>query len=126
MRKPVSIFKVAIILIVFSPTALLPVSSRAALLTSPAPSAAEAAELRSRAAVKNLEESGLCRRRAEAVLEGLTSAEIRTLAAAPAFWRAGGESRGIRDSLMTNETAAIVLTLLMLAVVIGAVEISRH
>ncbi len=126
MKKPVSIVKVAIILTVFSPAALLPVSSRAALLTAPAPSADEAAELLNRAAVNNLEESGLSRERAEAVLEGLTSAEIRTLAAAPDFWRAGGEQRRIRDSLMTNEAAAIVLTLLMLAVVIGAVEISRH
>lgn len=126
MKKPVSIFKVAIILTVFSPAALLPVSSRAALLTAPAPSAAEAAELFNRAAVNNLEESGLSRERAEAVVDGLTSGEIRILAAAPDFWRAGGEARGVRDSLMSNETAAIVLTLLMLAVVIGAVEISRH
>ena len=126
MKKPVSIVKVAIILTVFSPAALLPVSSRAALLTAPAPAADEAVELLNRAAVKNLEGSGLSRERAEAVLEVLTPPEIRTLAAAPDFWRAGGESRGIRDSLMTNETAAIVLTLLMLAVVIGAVEISRH
>jgi len=126
MKKPVSIYKVAIVLIVFSPAALLPVSSRAALLTARAPAADEAVELLNRAAVKNLEGSGLSRERAEAVLEGLTADEIRTLAAAPDFWRAGGEQKGIRDSLMTNEAAAIVLTLLMLAVVIGAVEISRH
>ena len=126
MKKPVSIVKVAIILAVFSPAALLPVPSRAALLTAPAPSAGETAELLNRAAVKNLEESGLSRERAEAVLGGLTADEVRTLAVGLDSWRAGGEQRGIRDSLMTNETAAIVLTLLMLAMVIGAFEISRH
>jgi hypothetical protein len=126
MKKPVAFVKVALALAVFAPAALLPVPSRAALLSSPPPSAAEAARLLQRAATVNLAESGLSRQRAEAILEGLTPAEIRAIAFAGPRWRAGGESEGITDSLMSNETAAIVLTILMLAVVIGAVEISRH
>jgi hypothetical protein len=126
MKKPVPFVKVALVLAVFAPAALLPVPSRAALLSSPSPAAAEAARLMKRAAVVNLAESGLSRERAEAILDGLAPAEIRMIAFAGPRWRAGGESEGISDSLMSNETAAIVLTLLMLAVVIGAVEISRH
>lgn len=125
MKKSISIVKVAAVLAVFAPPALLPASARAALLTSPASAAGEA-ELLKKAAAVNLRESGLSRERAEAVLAGLTPSEIRVLALTSSPWRAGGESAGVRDSLMSNETAAIVLTVLMLAVVVGAVEISRH
>lgn len=126
MKKPISIFKVALTLAIFAPPALLPVPARAALLSSPSPSSAGTARGRERAAEDRLARSGLSRERAEAILAGLTPAEIAAVAAGETAWRAGGEGGGIRDSLMSNETAAIVLTLLMLTVVIGAVEINRH
>lgn len=126
MKKPVSIIKVALALAIFAPPALLPVPARAALLSSSPRSSAETARLREDAAADRLVRSGLSRVQAEAILAGLTPAEIGSVAAGGSIWRSGGEGGGIRDSLMSNETTAIVLTLLMLAVVIGAVEINRH
>ncbi len=125
MKKTISAIKVAAVLSVFSPVAFLPTASRAALLTSGAPAAGEAELIRQAAAV-NLWGSGMDRERAAAVLAALTPAEIRTVALDSTPWRVGGEGEGVRESLMSNETAAIVLTLLMLVVVVGAVEISRH
>jgi hypothetical protein len=125
MKKSILAIKVAVVLTIFSPLALLPVSARAALLTSPLP-AVERTQLIEKAAIANLRGSGLNQERAEMVLAGLTPGEIRVVALASTPWRAGGEGEGVRESLMSNEAAAIVLTLLMVAVVIGAVEISRH
>ncbi len=125
MKKSILAIKVAAVLTIFSPLALLPVSARAALLTSSLPTA-ERTELIEKAAIANLRGSGLNQERAEMVLAGLTAGEIRVVALSSAPWRSGGEGEGIRESLMSNEAAAIVLTLLMLVVVIGAVEISRH
>ena len=126
MKKPFPIVKVALALATFAPAAFLPVPARAALLASPQPPAAETARLIQRAARAELERSGLSREQAEATLENLTPAEIRLVAVGGYSWRAGGEGEGVRDSLMSNETAAIVLTVLMMAVIVGAVEISRH
>ncbi len=126
MKKPFPIVTVALSLAIFAPAALLPTSARAALLTSPRPPAAETAEFLKRAAGTHLKGSGLNREQAEAVLESLTPEEIRLVAAGAFPGRWGGEGEGVRESLMSNETAAIVLTVLMMAVIIGAVEISRH
>jgi hypothetical protein len=125
MKKSILALQAAAVLTVFSPLAFLPAPARAALLTPRAPAAGEE-ELVKKVAAAQLRESGLDRERAEAILGRLTPSEIRTVALAPAAYRAGGEGEGVRESLMSNETAAIVLTLLMLVVVVGAVEISRH
>jgi len=125
MKKTILAIKVAVVLAVFLPPAFLPAPARAALLTAPVPAAGEAQLFRNVAAAA-LRESGMDREKAEAVLATLTPAEIRMVALASSPGRTGGAGEGVEDSLMSNETAAIVLTLIMLAVVVGAVEINRR
>ena len=125
MKKSILALQAAAVLAVFSPLAFLPAPARAALLAPRSPAAGEE-ELVNQVAAAHLRESGLDRERAAAILASLTPSEIRTVALTPAAFRAGGEGEGVRESLMSNETAAIVLTVLMMAVIVGAVEISRH
>ncbi|MDP8236805.1 MAG: hypothetical protein P9M08_10520 [Candidatus Erginobacter occultus] len=125
MKKSILALQAAAVLTIFSPLAFFPAPARAALLTPRAPAAGEE-ELVKKVAAAQLRGSGLDRERVEVVLAALTPGEIRTVALASTPWRAGGAGEGVRESLMSNETAAIVLTLLMLVVVVGAVEISRH
>ncbi len=125
MRKNTFTWKVLFTLLVFSPLALLPAPGRAALLSSRSLLDLNAGIIKAHA-LDNLLERGIARDRAEELLEVMSTQEIEVMAFTPPTVYAGGTQEGIRESLMSNETAAIVITLIMLAVIVGAVEISRH
>jgi len=121
-----SLWKIILALVVFSPLAFLPAASRAALLTSRAHPVSQDREEIRELAVEVLTEDGISRDNAEKILNRLSPREIEVLALSRTGSLVGAGSGGISESLGTNETVAIVLTLVMLAVVVGAVEISRH
>lgn len=126
MKKNISAWKVICALCIFSPLALLPTSSRAALLTSRAYSTYRDKEVIECRAIDNLTAEGISREHAEEILSYLSSHEVEVLALTSPVCLVGAESKGVTDSLESNETVAIVLTLIMLALIVGAVEISRH
>ncbi|MFH1037097.1 MAG: hypothetical protein V1789_00320 [PVC group bacterium] len=126
MRKNVFVWKVLLVLLVFSPPAFLPSPLRAALLSSRSRPAADNSEIVQTRALDYLKGQGISRERAEEILGGLSPREVGLLALTPVAVHSGGADAGIRESLMSNETAAIVITLIMLAVIVGGVEISRH
>jgi len=122
----ISLWKIILALIVFSPLAFLPAASRAALLTSRAASISENRDVIRERAVDILTEDGISRDNAGKILDRLSPREIEVLALSRTGHLVGAGDGGISESLGTNETVAIVLTVIMLAVVVGAVEISRH
>ncbi|MDP8214227.1 MAG: hypothetical protein RAO92_08120 [Candidatus Euphemobacter frigidus] len=126
MKKKVLAWKVLFALMVFSPLALFPAPSRAALLTSRTCCPDRDSKAIRLHAIDNLMTKGITRRHAEEILNFLFPPEVERVAlSAPGCFYAGGRE-GITESLESNETVAIVITLIMLAVIIGAVEVSRH
>jgi hypothetical protein len=126
MKNNISAWKVICVLCIFSPLALLPTTSRAALLISRTYSTYQDKEVRERRAIDNLTTDGISREHAEEILSYLSHHEVEVLALTSPVYLVGAESKGVTDSLESNETVAIVLTLIMLALIVGAVEISRH
>ena len=122
----ISLWKIILALVIFSPLAFLPAASRAALLTSRAHSVSQDREVIRDRAIDILTEDGISRDNAGKILNRLSPREIEVLALARTGYLVGAGDGGITESLETNEIVAIVLTVIMLAVVVGAVEISRH
>lgn len=121
-----SLWKILLTLAIFSPLAFLPAPSRAALLASrPYPVSQDRKTIRTRA-IATLTGEGISRDHAEEMMNRLTSQEIEVLALSRSGYLVGAGESGITESLETNETVAIILTVIMLAVVVGFVEISRH
>ena len=128
IMNKISLWKIILTLAVFSPLAFLPAASRAALLTSRTYSVSQDTEIIRDRAINILTEEGIARDHAEEIMNRLSPQEIEVLALSrSAYLIGGGQGEpGITESLETNEIIAIVLTVIMLAVVVGFVEISRH
>lgn len=122
----ITIWKIIFALAIFSPPALLPASSRAALLASQIHPASRHQDLLKNRLTEMLIDQGVSRIKAEESLNFLSPQEIKFFAGFQAGFLVGGETEGITESLESNETVAIVLTAIMLAVVVGFVEINRH
>ncbi len=124
--KKISLWKIILTLAIFSPLAFLPAASRAALLTSRTYSVSQDTEIIRDRAIDILTEEGISRDHAEEIMNRLSPQEIEVLALSQSGYLGVAGEDGITESLETNEIVAIVLTVIMLAVVVGFVEISRH
>jgi hypothetical protein len=122
----ISLWKIILTLVVFSPLAFLPTASRAALLTSRPCSVSQDREMIKNLAVDSLTRDGISREHAEKVIDNLSYSEVEVIALSQSGFLIGGKDVGVKGALESNETVAIVLTIIMLAVIVGFVEISRH
>jgi hypothetical protein len=123
MRKRMFVWKVVCALCIISPFALIPAPARAALLDSEtgliAPASADPAQL----AALRLRAAGLHCAQAEELLSHLSRSEVEELARRSTLPAWGGMVRA--SPLSTNEKVAIVLTLVILAAMVGFVEQSH-
>lgn len=124
--KKISLWKIILVLAIFSPLAFLPDTSRAALLTSRTYSVSQDTEIIRDRAIDILTEEGISQDHAEEIMNRLSPREIEVLALSRSGYLGVAGEAGITESLESNEIVAIVLTVIMLAVVVGFVEISRH
>ncbi|HDL64391.1 MAG TPA: hypothetical protein ENH12_03275 [Proteobacteria bacterium] len=124
--KKISLWKIILVLAIFSPLAFLPAASRAALLTSRTYSVSQDTEIIRDRVIDILTEKGITRDHAEEIMDRLSPREIEVLALSRSGYLGVAGKDGVTESLETNEIVAIVLTVIMLAVVVGFVEISRH
>ena len=120
--KRISIWKVILALLAFSPLALLPGSVRSALLPSEVSFSKPSAAGEEGPAFTHLRQAGVPAFQAERILDFLSPGERELLAreGSPLYW--GGQRS---SPLQTNEAVAIILTLLMLGAV-GGFVIQSH